>query len=333
MEVTNDCISTSVEGMRIFAEEQSPGQNVDLVFRLPQELVAEIFVQTLSRGSFFVPPDINDSPWNLRAVCSLWRRIAPAERRLWNHVEVASIAAYIRTRSWTDVTSFQAYSRRFTIPFFGFLSQHIVHPNGLVSLKVGDLPFPKTWEAFIKDVVRPHLLRAHTLELCVEASHLSHIAPNACSQLESLTLGFKDDSELTVSDAATLPLFTGMRALRTLEISGIVIEQQLPDAVTTTIPWGQLTSLSITLCSSFAADLLSRCTNLLTCELFVEVFELGAAELAPVTAARLRCLIIENLTPERPLHALMDSFTPPSLSDLAVTASLAVAQTVTTTGQ
>ncbi|KAG5642785.1 hypothetical protein DXG03_002130 [Asterophora parasitica] len=319
MDVAKDCISTSKDKISTLEEKQiSREQDNSLVVEeshtavalwhhgLPRELISEIFVQTLSGGPFLVPPNANSSPWNLRAVCASWRRIALAERRLWSHLEVTRAEA----SGWSVEES-----------FFKFLSQHVIHPNGPVSFNAKELIYLGSWQVFIEDVVRPNLQRIHTLDICARLSHLSDIAPHSCPQLDTLSLDIWGEEAFTMCDVSELPFFTGMSALRTLTIIGIVLERQLSDPSTTTLPWGQLTSLTISLRADYTADLLSRCSSLLSCSLSFNHAGIAPDTFAPVTAPRIRCIVLKNppwaTAPNT--HGVLDSLTLPSLSELDIT--------------
>ncbi|KAG5642695.1 hypothetical protein DXG03_002323 [Asterophora parasitica] len=319
---SKDCISTDEERIGIFArqiaahEEQIQREKDDLIIfhraiapheRLPREIIAEIFLQTLSHH-FIVPPIMNSPPWTLRAVSSFWRSIALAERRLWNHVEVKSAG--------TSESSLTALAR------YQFLNQSIIPSEGLLSLK-GDINVhDNSCSIFFKEVVCPNLLRLHTLDIDVLSYDLydSGIAPNSCPELVSLSLDiFINFSHSAMPYPCDFPFFTGMAALRELHLFGIA-------AYPKHIPWEQLTSLSIDLDVSSAAAMLSRCSNLLSCK-FVIVqdyeFRTRVPRLRPVQVPQLRCFTLPKPQEGKPAHAwaLLKSLTLPALSELNISSS------------
>lgn len=103
---------------------------------LPSELLARIFVHSLSGQAAELPPKSTKPPWVFLWVCSGWRRVACAEHRLWDHLDVKEgfrsperMVRYWIPQIWDPMQitplSLNVASSELAFPFFEILSPYI----------------------------------------------------------------------------------------------------------------------------------------------------------------------------------------------------------------
>lgn len=219
--------------------------------RLPDELIAAIFVQCLQDGVVEVPPTLTTSlPWALSHVCSRWRGIALAEPLLWKCIEVPP------TSLWSEDAM--------------ELTRHICSHRGgegnielLVSAKCRD-----DWENLLS-LASTYPARIHGLILTVMESSFPYLgAPtDAFNFLESLTLLIDDSHEIRNDhDETQVTAFSLAHNLRKVNL------WSTPDQLLFSsswrhcllFAWDQLTDLGIfTIYPSTCLEVLKECTQLL----------------------------------------------------------------------
>ncbi|KAG5642341.1 hypothetical protein DXG03_002989 [Asterophora parasitica] len=306
------CIADAEERIQSFSRqiaslEEQEEDNIAIFHRavvphkhLPLELLAEIFVHT---GPLILPPSTTAAPWTLRAVCSSWRAVALLEPRLWN-----------------DIVMQDRYD--FSKPWCQFFNEHIL-PSGLFSLNMYDSHyFRSICSIILEEIIIPNLSRLRTLVLHATTNELLDISKYSFPELVSLSLKLSPVGVQERVSADVIPFFNGMKQLRHLTLMVNGRPRKLPSS----IPWEQLTSLTVTLPISWAADILNLCVNLRNCRLSImrggtpSESTPGTPTLSSVLVPKLQWLTLAKLsgTSGRDIHPFLDSLTLPSLSGLTI---------------
>ncbi|KAF9468399.1 hypothetical protein BDZ94DRAFT_1318056 [Collybia nuda] len=212
--------------------------------KLPPELLARIFVESMDRGSVDLPLGGLPLPWVLAQVCSRWRMISRSEPLLWSRLYISTLHTYRRKRSVVPLIK-------------DILSNH--GGRGRVELTIGALTngewseVPAFFQAHSSRVWKLNLAfgsQTFPIRALSEPLHLF-------DELQSLSLSLYRGDLLGHESQA----FYGFSTARNLFELKINISPQLSRSINLNgdmLPWAQLTSL--TLSNMTAAPILTFLT-------------------------------------------------------------------------
>ncbi|RDB16388.1 hypothetical protein Hypma_002947 [Hypsizygus marmoreus] len=239
--------------------------------RVPPEILAEIFAHTVEGESLTLPLRAQYSwPWPLRSVCSLWRRVAISERRLWSSIE-------IRTQDWSNNLGVRLYiclyhlrlqfptgtgPSKLKLDISGSdtrLDPNAEPPHPIIDLLSPLLPFlrelylilPLSWCFALFEASALNLALVETLSLDWGATDIND----------------SDDTSDLEDVLAASSAFSAAPGLRKLQIRNISYFEVLNNAP---FPWAQLTELDLSkamLTMMSALNILRQCTQLVGCHL------------------------------------------------------------------
>ncbi|KAF8224024.1 hypothetical protein L208DRAFT_1410910 [Tricholoma matsutake] len=243
-------------------------EDVDLMIKLPKELIAEIFshcvMETIDLGAL----ELVDPPWNLAQICSLWRTVALSSPNLWNDIAVQFL--YHRRGEFVHLMNLLEI----------FLSRA---GNSSISLNIAaavvEYPLdPKLVDSMI-NLVHPHIGQFRHLGLQPVGAMMPilQLPSDTVQALESASLVFDTDDGDNIFDRGErdgwteaaeihkIIIFDTARNLRYVTLTTEYAEVYLN---VLRFPWSQLTHL--TLLNTFlefqsAHEVLRQCTSLVSC--------------------------------------------------------------------
>ncbi|KAJ7073855.1 hypothetical protein C8F01DRAFT_3823 [Mycena amicta] len=250
------------------------------VLTLPNEITTEIFVHYLPPYPDYPPFVGMGSPAHLLGICRLWRSIALHSPALWRSMKLDE------TLSEHRVDIVQTWLKRSgSSP----LSLHLNFSLDTVSVGRSEL----------LQAVVAHRSRWEYVDLRASAIQVSFIS-GPCPRLVRMTV-----TTWGLTGSVPLILVQNAHLLRSVSLWNIAYN-------TTSLPWAQLTSLSLrntTLVES--GPILRMAVNLLRCKLLVH----GTGEGIQIQLPRLEVFSLINWSDE---HECIDAFTLPSLRKLEV---------------
>lgn len=271
--------------------------NVDIIHRLPNELLSEVFLHGLSSATNL---EVHGYLVVLLAVCKLWRGRALSTRHLWTHIvweydDIARSSQARRARlAW--LVACLARSGTFAITMrlnFG-MESHSIH-----------LPIWKT--------VTPHLSRCTSLVFAVPPGRDARPYLPLHGPLASLKQLQLDTSSYEGSRALKLLKRESVPSLCYLDIRG---DLSWPSQMLASVPLAQLENLKLQIHGDLLQDvlaLLSQCTAL--AQLKLNITDLYLPEdLQVVTLPRLRSLHISDDT----IFAFRQYLSAPALEELCI---------------
>ncbi|RDB16387.1 hypothetical protein Hypma_002946 [Hypsizygus marmoreus] len=243
--------------------------------RVPPEILSEIFAQTIEGIPLMLPLRFKWTrwPWPLRSVCSLWRRIAISDRRLWDSIEVSiwdwspSLGHRLSqtlTQIWLPFRAGVGPSKlKIDVDGEACVDQNIIHPITyllfpfLPSLRKLYLQLPLSWCLALLDAPALNLTHLETLSLecTVDDCVIDH---PGCSIFGEC---------LTATDVFSMS--PSLRKLRIRDISYLESFDNGP------FPWAQLTDLDLSQAETKTVEairILQQCTQLVGCSLMTTGF-------------------------------------------------------------
>jgi hypothetical protein len=217
--------------------------------RLFPEFLARIFVECLGHGPMAIPPRdlILSPPWSLLSVCLDWHRIALAEPRLWNSLDI----------TYRDIGA----SNRTTVDNFvhNILSRHDFPVSLKVTVNGGDS------KQDIANIILPYSRRRNALSFRLPAQNLAVFLrnpPKPFPILDRLSLEFPPFEGSLETQPATIfsdaPHISGL-ILRTSPFMSRQPELKLQ--------WTESQSIELSLSVPQTILILRQCTNLVKCRL------------------------------------------------------------------
>ncbi|KAJ6468680.1 hypothetical protein C8R47DRAFT_1325752 [Mycena vitilis] len=265
------------------------------VLTLPSELISEIFLRVLPPYTDF--PQLNGpcSPTPLTQVCRRWRDIAVGTPELWS--AISSLNNNYGGRELPIIELWLERSRGWPL-----------------SLKLGTTGWAR--DELVAAVV-PHRARWQYLKIDVEANHLPIFDAPAMPllrHLELITTSTEDDAGTKKSPIVT----RGVPLLRTVVLNDAA-------AVRITLPWMQLTSLTlIRVFPSEFIPILMQTRNLVYCEL--HVFHNSSRNAVSYRDGRIPLLFLESLAlihcGIHPVTGLLPTLIVPALRSLKISETL-----------
>lgn len=223
--------------------------------RLPSEIVAKIFMDSLGDKLTVLPLGTKDLPWVLLWVCSRWRQVALAEHRLWSHVDVKD--------SQLDSTG-------------NILSNWIPQLWGLTKIFPVSLAMRSSDKSLVlHDTISPYFSRLQSLSLRISQKSLALFLLSrtiSFDALESLVLDFTlgvpfRSFGLPPTEHPLVVAFTTSPMLRevTLKANSTSMSESIFLSTISQLPWSQLTRVTlvgIQLLPEDFCNVLGRCTRL-----------------------------------------------------------------------
>ena len=251
--------------------------------KLPRELLIKIF-QYCVPDQISIPPKLYDAPLLLCQIFSYWRRVALGTPTLWNR-----IAVQFQVNSLIDPVDLSVITKT-------WLDRSGVSTPLSITLSVDR---HCRWNPF--QALVPHIPRCREIVLCVTASSLRHFlqSPGGCAgilEVLKIKVDDNDDDEIDLGeswpDIATV-FHSAHRLCRFTFTSndGMFNGPQLLQ-----LPCSQLTDLHLVgtwVNPDTCHAILRRCTNLVSCTMFVEAcgaFTQILAYLSPTVVPNLRRL-------------------------------------------
>ncbi|KAG5633560.1 hypothetical protein H0H81_006839, partial [Sphagnurus paluster] len=242
--------------------------------QLPVELLSVIFALSIPSLGFTVPPTSRKAPWSLRSVCSLWRKVVLRDPHLWNNLEI------LIPNRWQNA------AKATVIEYLQHLQRDIMDPEAPISLRFygseSDLSgsfVPSVYDHFLQPNL--HRFRHIFVKDHQAIVRILRIPGSSFTNLESLTI-LSSSYETTFTVERPAALFKDLQSLRRLTFE-LFNYTHLMDFTNTTMPWRQLTHLTITPPPKLAHYAFVEVTNALEilrqCESLVH-FKLGIAPFA-----------------------------------------------------
>ncbi|KAG6904938.1 hypothetical protein DXG01_006108 [Tephrocybe rancida] len=207
---------------------------------LPPEILAEIFTHVSNEEAYvFYYPRTSDV-WRFKQVCSRWRQVA-MRSSVWNSIILVST----RRRPAKELQNVDFWLR------------HVAYRALPLSISAGD------GDAIYWKVLKPYHLRLESLDMKVEPE-LFQMPRDSFPRLKSLALRWSDETFQQSYDSYKESLcFVGMGRLRSLELDFDDVQFNQRQALPTTVPWDQLTSLVLSGSSGYMATDLSNILEVL----------------------------------------------------------------------